>query len=208
MLPSVFRLGEDDNTITTSSAEEEGKAAEHTVSPAEYTVVAARITGAHGVSGNVRLRLIGTNPEVSASAIRSATRVLAVDDDGSSRIITVTSLRKQPQPKGSWIARFQGVAGRDDAEALFGMRLMVPESCLPSLPEGEYYVDQLLGMSVRTEDGRPLGELTDVLNSPANDVYVTSTGVMIPAVAAFVQSVDVERRTITVVDMAGLLDEA
>jgi 16S rRNA processing protein RimM len=57
---------------------------------------------------------------------------------------------------------------------------------------------------VVTDTGHGLGKLTDVLNTPANDVYVTESGVLVPAVPAFIQGVDLEMRRITVHDLPGL----
>ena len=64
-----------------------------------------------------------------------------------------------------------------------------------------------MGLDVVTDTGKPLGKLTDVIYSPANDVYETDTGVLIPAVAAFILEIDLGRRKITVRDTPGLLDD-
>jgi len=170
------------------------------------TVLAAQVTGAHGVSGNVRLKLIGGNASVAEEALRNAPTISAQRDGVFERELVLTTLKKQVQPKGGWIARFKGVTDRLEAEELYGCNLLVAEQSLPSLPDGEFYVDQLLGCAVVTHAGRPLGDLADILNAPAHDVYVTSTGAMIPAVSAHVMSVNVETRTIVVADMPGLLD--
>jgi len=173
----------------------------------DCTILAAQVTGAHGVSGNVRLRLIGGNSEVSADALRHAAKVQALrEQDGFVRRLELLSLRKQVQPKGGWIARFKDVTDRPAAESLFGCQLLVPETSLPKLPEGEFYVDQLLGLAIVTDTGRSLGNLTEVLSGPANDVYVTSAGAMIPAVSAFILSVDLDAARIVVTDVPGLLD--
>ena len=179
----------------------------NTSQPVEPTgILAAQITGAHGVSGNVRVRLIGANPTVSAEALKNAKVVDARRDDGSKKTLTLSSLRKQAQAKGAWIASFKEISGRSSAEEHYGFALYVPENCLPQLPEGEYYVDQLLGVALITDKDRPLGELVEILHSPANDVYVTSLGAMVPAVAAFIKSVDLEAKRIVVADVPGLLD--
>ena len=92
----------------------------------------------------------------------------------SQRDLTLAALRKQP--KGGWIARFKEITDRNGAEALHGCSVMIKEAERAPLPEGEYYVDQLLGLDVVTDTGRSLGKLTDVLNTPAHDVYVTDDG--------------------------------
>ena len=189
-------------TVDTDTIEAAGEVAEQP-SPG---ILAAQITGAHGVSGNVRVRLIGSNAEVSAEALRNTRVLTARKDDGTERTLTLSSLRKQVQAKGAWIASFKEISDRVEAEVLYSFSLYVPETALPALPEGEYYVDQLLGMAVVTDTDKPLGDLTEILHSPANDVYVTSSGVMVPAVAAFIKSVDTVARRIVVIEMPGLLD--
>src|SRR5580692_6470693 len=89
--------------------------------PVLGTVLAAQVTGAHGVSGNVRLRLIGANGAVAAEALRNAANIMARrDDDGFVKQLELTSLKKQLQAKGGWIARFKGVTNRPSAEELYG----------------------------------------------------------------------------------------
>jgi len=186
-------------TVETEIIEEPG-------SPETGVILAAQITGAHGVSGNVRVRLIGSNAEVSAEALRNARTLTAKHDNGAKLTLTLTSLRKQAQAKGAWIATFKEVDDRATAEQYYAYSLYVPEACLPKLPEGEYYVDQLIGIAVVTDKDRNLGDLVEILHTPANDVYVTSLGAMVPAVASFVKSVDINARRIVVTDVPGLLD--
>lgn len=174
-----------------------------------FDVLAALVAGAHGVGGNVRLRLIGDDPEASVRSLPAGRLVRLVrDSDGFARDLTLTSLRRQSQPKGAWIARFKDVSDRTEAEELFGCGVFIKESERAPLPEGEHYVDELLGLEVVTEAGAALGKLTDVLHSPAHDVYVTDQDVLIPAVAAFVVNVDLAARRIEVRDIPGLRGEA
>ncbi len=176
----------------------------------DYSVLAAQITGAHGVGGNVRLRLIGdaevtTRSLQSCGIVRLSTRPAG---DTPPRDLTLFSLRRQDGPKGAWVARFKEVKDRTAAEALVGWDVFIPEAARAPLPAGEYYVDQLVGLEVVTDTGRPLGKMTDVIHSPANDVYETDLGVLIPSVPAFILGIDLEAGQITVRDVPGLLDES
>ena len=174
----------------------------------EYTVLAADIAGAHGVSGSLRLRLIAGTADHSARSLQPGQIVRAVrESDGFQRDLTLAGLRKQPQPKGAWIAHFKEVKDRNEAETLHGCSLLIREDERAALPDGEYYVDQLLGLPVLTDTGKSLGQLTDVLNTPANDVYVTDGGALIPVAGDFIVSVDLDAGLITVRDVPGLLDE-
>ena len=174
----------------------------------EYPILAALIAGAHGVGGNVRVRLIGSQPEVAVESLQSAKKIrLARSEDGFERDLTLTSLRRQMHAKGAWIAHFKEVSSRDEADLLYGCGLYVAEGQRPALADGEFYVDHLLGVNIVTDTGRDLGQLKDVLNTPAHDVYVTDKDVLIPAVAAFVLDVNMKDRKITIKDTPGLADD-
>ena len=177
----------------------------------KYSVLAAQVAGAHGVGGNVRLRLVGEHTDASVRSLQSCRTVRLTGParlDAPARDLTLSSLRRQTQPKGAWLARFKEVKDRNGAEELVGWSVYIPEDGRAPLPEGEYYVDELVGLDVVTDTGRPLGKLTDVLYSPANDVYETDRGILIPAVAAFILGIDLGRRKITVQDTPGLADDA
>jgi 16S rRNA processing protein RimM len=83
-----------------------------------------------------------------------------------------------------------------------GAELAVPRDSLPELPaeEGEFYVFQLVGLTVEQEDGRLLGRVREVLQYPANDVLELDSGASLPLVEACVRSVDVEGRRIVVAE--------
>lgn len=169
------------------------------------SVLAAQVTGAHGVTGNVRVRLIGDNPSVAAQSLTQAKIVRVVPSgEQAARALTLLSLRKQTQPKGAWIAQFKELKHRNDAEEIIGASVYITEAQRAGLPDGEYYVDQLLGIPLVTDTGHNLGLLTDVLNSPANDVYETDKNILVPAVAEFIIAVDLDARQILVRDMPGL----
>lgn len=177
----------------------------------EYTVLAAEVAGAHGVSGSLRLRLIGASDADSTSdaAARSLKigRVVRLTraSDGFQTDLTLIGMRKQP--KGFWIARFKDVTDRNGAEAMLGCSVLIKENERVELPEGEYYVDQLLGLDVVADTGRSFGKLSDVLSSPAHDVYVTDGGAMIPVAGDYIIDIDLKARKIVVRDVPGLIDD-
>lgn len=89
------------------------------------------------------------------------------------------------------------------AEALKGAELFIhPEMRVP-LPEGEFYPDEMLGWRVVTETGEELGELEEVIETPAHDVLATAEA-LIPDVPDFIVKKDAEAKLITVRDMPGL----
>ena len=177
----------------------------------DYSVLAAEVAGAHGVSGSLRLRLVGASAADSTSdaAVRSLQigRVVRLIRAGDAFRQDLTLLAMRRQPKGFWIARFKDVTDRNSAEALLGCSVFIKENERASLPEGEYYVDQLLGLDVVADTGRSFGKLSEVLSSPAHDVYVTDGGALIPVAGDYIIDIDLETRKITVRDVPGLIDD-
>jgi len=177
----------------------------------DYSVLAAEVAGAHGVSGSLRLRLVGeSSHETSSDAAARSLKVgrtvrLLRAGDGFHQDLTLKGLRRQP--KGVWIAQFKEVTDRSGAEAFHGCSVLIRESERAPLPDGEYYVDQLLGLDVLTDADRSLGKLSDVLTTPAHDVYMTDAGAMIPVAGDFVVSVSLDDRKIVVRDVPGLMDD-
>jgi 16S rRNA processing protein RimM len=115
------------------------------------------------------------------------------------RLLTVQSSRKTGH---SWILDC-GLSTPAEAEALRGAELFIHPSMRPPLPEGEFYLDELLGMRVQTEAGEDLGEIEEVLETPAHDVYVTPLA-MIPGHAEFVVKTDFDNKVLIVRDVSGL----
>jgi 16S rRNA processing protein RimM len=120
-------------------------------------VTLAAVTGAHGVTGEVRLKLLG-------DGIASLKAHKAFNGGG----LTVKTLKDDG--KGGAIARFAEVADRTAAEALRGTALTVPRTALPPLGEGEYYHADLLGLPAVSDSGATLGTVVAVENYGAGDV--------------------------------------
>ena len=120
-------------------------------------VTLAAIAGAHGVTGEVRLKLFG---EGFAALKRYKTF-----NDGE---LTLKSVRDDN--KGGAIARFAEVADRTSAEKLRGTLLTVPRSALPPLQEGEYYHADLIGLPAVSDVGEELGTAVAVENYGAGDI--------------------------------------
>lgn len=120
-------------------------------------VTLAAITGAHGVRGEVRLKLFGQG--------LASLRAHKSFNDGT---LTLTSLRDDG--KGGAIARFAECTDRTAAEKLRGTALAVSRSALPPLAEGEYYHADLIGLEAASDDGMVLGTVIAVENFGAGDV--------------------------------------
>lgn len=124
---------------------------------ADRPVTLAAIAGAHGVMGEVRLKLFG-------EGVAALKRYRAFNDSS----LTVEKLRDDG--KGGAIARFAEVKDRTAAEKLRGTALTVPRAELPALADGEYYHSDLIGLPAVATNGEPIGICVAVDNFGAGDV--------------------------------------
>jgi 16S rRNA processing protein RimM len=124
----------------------------------ERPVTLAAIAGAHGIGGEVRLKLFAEGVE----SLKRHKSFMAGD-----RPLTLKSVK--PGSVGA-IARFAEIGDRAAAEALRGTLLTVPRSALPPLGTGEYYHADLLGLPCVTAAGRMLGKVALVENFGAGDI--------------------------------------
>ncbi|WP_298673772.1 ribosome maturation factor RimM [uncultured Sphingomonas sp.] len=150
---------------------------------ADPAVVLAVIIGAHGVTGEVRLKVFAEE--------------LGAHHSFNGGTLTLKSLR---HGSNGAIARFAEIADRNRAEALRGTELSVPRSALPPLGEGEYYHCDLIGLAAVSAGGEPLGRVVTVENFGAGDVIEIERDngktFMVPMRPDAVSSWDAERLVI------------
>ena len=151
-----------------------------------------------GLKGHVKVTPLTSNPERLSVDVELFVR-------GERRRVL-----ESVEPYGYPILRFEGYPDRTAAESLRGEVIEIDESELRPLPAGEYYIDDLVGLTVVTVDGEQVGQLADVLTTGANDVYVVrrdgAKDVLIPAIREVVQAVDLDARTMTIDPLPGLID--
>jgi 16S rRNA processing protein RimM len=144
--------------------------------PADRPVTLAAIAGAHGVTGEVRLKLF-------CAGVDSIRRHWDMAAGG--KALTLLSVR---EGAGGAIARFAEVCDRTAAEALRGELLTVPRASLPPLAEGEHYWHDLIGLPVEGADGAALGIVVSVENFGASDLLEIALAggrrVLVPLVPA------------------------
>lgn len=167
-------------------------------------VVIGEIARPHGIRGDVRVLYHTDFPE----RFKSLTRVYLQKPGEEPQPHVVTSVRVRSDAA---ICHLQGIDSRQAAEALRGMLLVVPREEAIKLPEGQYYLFELVGLSVYTEEGEYLGRIREVLQPGANDVYVVESGtggkdILLPAIRDVVQDVDIDRGQMTVRILPGLLE--
>ncbi|MFA5675264.1 MAG: ribosome maturation factor RimM [Christensenellales bacterium] len=144
----------------------------------------AKVLKPHGIKGDVKLMLYSQNFDDFA-----ARGFAYIKKNGGGRRALYTVLRTAPP---FVYAHFEGADTRTDAESLAGEALYIRREDLKAPDEGEYYVADLIGMTVKDEKDAELGVLCDVLQHGAADVYVVKGGknFMFPALKAVIKSAD------------------
>lgn len=167
-------------------------------------VCVGAISGAHGVRGLVRVKSFTETPE----AIMGYGPFF--DETGAPTF----ALAFSGGTKGQLLARVEGVADREAAEALKGVRLYVPRRKLPEPAEDEYYHSDLIGLAVVRADGRPLGTVRAVHDFGAGPILEIARerrgrggSVLLPFTRAAVPEVDIDAGRLVVELPAGLLEE-
>ena len=160
---------------------------------AQELVAVARIIGAHGREGEIRVKVISDVPGRFDEG-----QTLLVSRDGvvaEERTYRIAKSRSTGS-KGNdiLIVSLHGFRDRDQALSLAGLLLCVPQSEVPSAGEGEYFHYELIGLKVRTVAGEDLGEVAEILETGSNDVYVVTGAdgeILVPALSKVVREIDI-----------------
>lgn len=160
------------------------------------------ITQTHGIKGEVKI--FPTTDD--ANRFKKLKEVTL--DNGKERL--TMELENVKFFKQYVIVKFKGYDSINAIEKYKGAKLFVPREKAVRLQKDEYFIADLIGMKVVTEDGADLGTVKDVLLTGANDVYVVERGdgseALLPAIKECVLNVDMEQNSMTVHIMDGLLD--
>ncbi|MCG6901942.1 MAG: ribosome maturation factor RimM [Rhodobacter sp.] len=161
------------------------------------------IAGAFGVKGEVRLKSFCADPAAIAGYAP------LTSEDGSRRF---TLTLGQPISSG-FAARIDGIATKEAADALRGVRLYAERSALPELPDDEFYHADLIGLTVLDTGGATLGRVRAVLNHGAGDILeIAAPGlpdaVLLPFTLDAVPTVDVAAGRIIADPPEGLFSQS
>mgnify|MGYP000922763352 CR=1 FL=1 len=153
-------------------------------------IIIGRVGAPHGIRGELRIIPLTDFPERFA-----ALREVMVGDE----LLHIENVK--PQGK-NFLMRFREYAVREEAQRLTGRLLTVARADAAPLDEGEYYVFDIVGLTVYDEEGRVLGTVENVLRTGSNDVYAVRTEdgreLLIPALHAVVREIDVPGGRMTV----------
>lgn len=171
-------------------------------------VAVGSIVKAFGIKGELVVEPLTDVPERFRSLRRVylASEAAARGAEGGDAVVTeVTAVTIEPRGIRMKVAC---APDRTAAEGLVGLLVMIPPEETVTLPPGTFFVHELLGYRAVDEQGMVLGHLKDVLRFPAHDVYVIGLegeqDLMVPAVRAYIRSIDTATRTMTVRVIEGM----
>lgn len=157
-----------------------------------------QIVNTHGLRGDLKVMPWCDDPEIFDE-------LAYVIIDGAE-----FDIEKSRMQKNMVLLKLEGIDDINEAEKYRNKVLTVPREELGDLPEGTYYICDLLGCTVETIDGRNLGKITDVIKTGSNDVYVVEEPgkkqVLIPVIDDVVKSVDIDGKHIVIEPLKGLID--
>lgn len=158
-----------------------------------------KIVNTHGLKGEVKIIPWTDYPEV----FEDIEEIYLPDG-------TKLKVKGVKYQKNNIIVKLEGINYIDEAEKLKGKVITADREFLGELEEGVYYVADLIGLSVVTDEGEEIGKISDVLRTGANDVYEVkregAKDLLIPVIDSVVKEVDIEGGRVVVELMEGLLD--
>ena len=158
------------------------------------------IANTHGVHGEVKVY-----PTTDDMNRFKKLKEVILDTGKEQKTLEITGVKFF---KNMAILKFKGIDNINDIEKYKGKDLLVTREHAVPLKKDEYFICDLIGCQVVTEDGREVGELTEVLQTAANDVFVVEgTGkkeILIPYIDDCVKTVSMEEKKITVVLLPGM----
>ena len=165
-------------------------------------VVVGRVIRTHGVRGEIRVRGISDLPG-RLQELKTLWLTRAGNEIGQ---FTVRQARPLQDDTG---LKLSGIDTREQADLLKGSDVEAEALSASSLPDKTYFVFDLVGMTVRTEEDEILGLVTDVDHYPANDVLTIRNDerqYSVPMIRDVICNVDLDQKTITVRMLPGLAD--
>jgi len=155
---------------------------------------------AHGIRGDLLLAVMTDFPE----RLKPGTSVYVGDKKQPLKIT-----RRRPHNDGI-ILGFEGISSAEATAKHRGQTVYVKAEDRPTLPEGEYYHHQIIGLNVIDESGTDLGVVTEIIETGANDVYVIAGAdgreILLPALKEVLLDVNLDTKTMRVHLLPGLVD--
>lgn len=174
-----------------------------TIPAPDELLIVGQVTAPFGVQGQLKVRAITDRPE----HLQRRVRIVYVGSPARAFTLRRVAVHKP----GVLVFTLAEVTTREEAEALRNAEVFIREADAAPLDTEEYFIHQLFGLAVLTEDGATLGQVRDVLETGANDVLVVArrsqSEALIPMIRDVVQQVDIAGGKIVVRLLPGLLDD-
>ncbi len=164
---------------------------------AEQWVEVGYVQRAHGIRGELRIKLHNQDSDV----LSSLNEVLLRHGDSSEQVVRIA--KKRPTTPGIVLLSVEGVSDRNTSETLKGATLLIPRRALPDVDKDEFYVHDILQALVVDIDGVEVGRVVDYLHYPSADVLIVqgSKRYEIPVIKDFVHKIDTEHARIVVANI-------
>ena len=163
-------------------------------------VVIGKFRKPHGIQGEIRMTVLTDFPDLIKQG-------LTIYVGGKYQPYKINTLRWHGE---DLLVSLEEMPDRTAVEIFRNILVYVKSEDIPEPPEGEYYLHQLIGVEVITDEGEILGKLTEVILTGANDVYLVRPAqgkeILLPAIEEVVLDIDLEERTMLVHVIPGLLD--
>jgi len=159
-------------------------------------ITIGQILAPWGTKGKLKVKVITDFPQrfASSSTVYINRQPMTVDST--------------EQYKGEAIIKLNTIDNVKAARRLRGQPIEIHHSQVYSLPEGQYYHFQLIGLEVRTTQGELLGNIAEILTAESNDNYVVKGDegeILIPAIEDVIKSIDLNKRRMVIEAIPGLL---
>lgn len=162
-----------------------------------------KITGTHGIKGTLKIFPITSEPSRF-----SVLKKLIIDLNGNKLTFSVSKVAYHKQ---FVLVTVKEISDINEAEKFKGGTILVTENDAIPLEDDEYYTRDLYGIKVYTDEGEFLGEISDIYETGANDVYAVKNEknekeLLIPAIKQCILNIDIKNKTMKVKLLEGLRD--
>lgn len=160
-----------------------------------------QIVNTFGIKGMVKV-----NPFTDDISKFEEMDTILVDKKGNLQEMEIEEVKYS---KNQVLLKLKGIETIEEAEKYRNCYLKLPREKAKKLPEGTYFIADLIGLEVYTDEGSLLGKVDDIYNSGASDIYVIKDElgkqILLPAIKEVIKEVDLEQEKITVHLLNGLI---
>jgi 16S rRNA processing protein RimM len=165
-------------------------------------IAVGRITKSVGIKGEVRAAMLTDSPERFAKL----KAIWCGADEKAAVRFSILSMRIE---RSAVVLKLKDIDSRTLADEHRGEYLFVETRDVVTPAKGSYFIHDIIGMKVVTEAGEEVGSVQDVMELPANDVWVVTSGTkefLIPAIKEVIRQVDLNARTVVIRPLEGMLE--